>query len=96
MLVLALFRDAFEHRIKCHNGSIMKVDLLNFSYLLTLSMPGKIFSRRHFEIFFLFFPENRLRHLMPIVFFGDNLHEMSKPIFWGKIRKISSLCLLLN
>ena len=28
---------------------------------LILSMLGKIFSRSHFEIFFLFFPENRLR-----------------------------------
>ena len=27
---------------------------------LTLSTLGKIFSRRHFEIFFLFFPENRI------------------------------------
>ena len=27
---------------------------------LTLSTLSKIFSRRHFEIFFLFFPENRI------------------------------------
>ena len=27
---------------------------------LTLSTLGKIFSRQHFEIFFLFFPENRI------------------------------------
>ena len=31
----------------------------NVSYL-TLSTLGKIFSRRHIEIFFLFFPENRI------------------------------------
>ena len=28
--------------------------------ILTLSTLGKIFSRRHFEIFFLFFSENRI------------------------------------
>ena len=34
---------------------------------LTLSTLGKIFSRRHFEIFFLFFPINRIWHFMQIV-----------------------------
>ena len=49
----------------------------------TLSMLGKIFSRRH-----LFFPENKLRHGMQVcVSFGDNLHEMSKPVFWEKYRQ---------
>ena len=32
-------------------------------------------------IFFLFFPENRTWHNMQIVSIGDNLHEMSKPVF---------------
>ena len=50
-----------------------------------LSMLGKIFSRGHFEIRFLFFHENRFWHYMQIVSYGDNLHEMSKPIFWEKI-----------
>ena len=43
---------------------------------LMLCMLGKNFSRQQFEIFFLFFPENRL------TFHGDNLHEMSKPKFF--------------
>ena len=43
---------------------------------LMLGMPGKKFCRKYFEIFFLFFPENRLWHFMQI----DNLHEMSMPI----------------
>ena len=56
-----------------------------FKYLpLTLSTLGKIFSRRHFEIFFLFFTENRIWHFMQIVSLGDNLHEMSNPVFWEK------------
>ena len=33
-------------------------------------------------ICFLFFTENMIRHFMQTVFFGDNLHEMSKPVFW--------------
>ena len=32
-------------------------------------------------IFFLFSPENRIWHFMQIVSIGDNLHEMSKPVF---------------
>ena len=35
-------------------------------------------------IFFLFFPENRIWHFMQIVSIGDNLHEMSNPVFWKK------------
>ena len=35
-------------------------------------------------IFFLFFPENRIWHFMQIVSLGDNLHEMSYPVFWEK------------
>ena len=48
---------------------------------LTFNTPGKNFSRLHIEIFFLVFPEN-----------GDNLHEMSCPVFWEK--KISIINLL--
>ena len=47
-------------------------------------MMVKNFSRRHFEIIFLGFLENRFSHVMQIVSLGDNLHEMSKPIFLGK------------
>ena len=43
------------------------VVLLPFQHYLMLSTLGKIFSRWHFEIFFLFFPENRIQHLMQIV-----------------------------
>ena len=60
-----------------------------------LNMLGKIFSIWHIEIFFIFFPENRFWHFMHIVSNGDNLHEISNPVFWGKIRKILSICCLL-
>ena len=54
--------------------------------LLTLSMLGKNFSRRQIDdvFFFLFSPENRACYSMQIASWRDNLHEMSKPIFWRK------------
>ena len=48
---------------------------------LSIITLGKIFSRQHTEIFFLFFPENSIWHFMQIVSNGDNLHEMSIPVF---------------
>ena len=50
---------------------------------LMLSILGRIFSRGHIEIFFLFFPENRFGHFMHIVSNRDNLHEMQN-LFSGK------------
>ena len=41
-------------------------------------------------IFFLFFPENRIWHFMQIVSNGDNLHEMSNPVFWEKKNNVST------
>ena len=38
-------------------------------------------SRRQSDGIFLFFLENRIWHFMQIVSFGDNLHEVSDPIF---------------
>ena len=46
-------------------------------------------------IFFLFFSANRLRHFMQITSKGDNLHEISKPIFSKKYKhNVSKYCLL--
>ena len=42
--------------------------------------PREKFSSHLFVILFLFCPENRLNG----IFIEDNLHEMSKPVFWGK------------
>ena len=60
----------------------------NISWYLsqvTISMLGtlnKIF-RWYFDfIFFLFFLGNRIWHFMQTVSIGDNLHEMSNPVFW--------------
>ena len=50
------------------------------------------FSRWPNEDIFLIFLENRIWNLIQIVSYGDNLHEMSNPIFWEKERyfKMSS------
>ena len=48
-------------------------------------MLGKNFSKRHFEIFFLFSPENRISYFMQIVSTEDNLHETSNPVLWEKL-----------
>ena len=47
-------------------------------HYLTLSTQGKIFSRQHFEIFLLFFTENKIWHFMQIV--SNNLYEVSNPV----------------
>ena len=36
------------------------------------------------DVLFLFFTENRIQWFMQIVSKGDNLHEMSNPVFWEK------------
>ena len=58
----------------------------------------KIFSKRRFEIFFLIFKKTGwLRHFMHTVSLGDSVHEMSKPVFWGKtLKNMSSICRLLH
>ena len=50
---------------------------------LTLSTLGTIFSRRHFEIFFSFFQENRICTSCKL----SPLHEMSNPVFLVMKRK---------
>ena len=55
-----------------------------FRDILTLSTLGKIFSRQHFEIFFLIFPGKQDLTFMQIVSWGDTLHEMSNPVYWEK------------
>ena len=35
-------------------------------------------------ILFLFFPVNRIRHFMQIVSNGENVHEMSNPVYKEK------------
>ena len=55
---------------------------------------GKIFSRWHIEIFFLFSPENRIWHFMQIFSSGDTLHKISNPAFWKKWEKYHQFIVL--
>ena len=50
---------------------------------LTLSTLGKIFSRRYIEIFFLIFSQKTGFEIS----IGDNLHEISNPVFREKKKK---------
>ena len=70
---------------------ILRLGYWNWIYLstfcvikITLCMPDRNFSRWQFETFFLFFLENKIWHFMQIVSLGDNLHEVSDPIFFRK------------
>ena len=58
------------------------------------SMLGKIFSRLYFEMFFLFFPENRLLNFMQIISYGDNLYVISMPVFSDENKKNINLSLV--
>ena len=55
--------------------------------LLVLSMLGKIFRRRHFELFILIFSHKIGFEISCKLSHGDNLHEISKPISWEKLEK---------
>ena len=50
---------------------------------------------RHDEILFLifFFSQNTIGEFMQT---GDNLHELSNPVFWENNKKKPSICHLLN
>ena len=58
--------------------------LLSTVFTFKLRTLGKIFQQTALQIFFSFFPENRFRYFMQIVSKGDNLHDMSNPVFWEK------------
>ena len=60
---------------------VVKLTQLTFTTLHANSADDKLI------VFFIFFPENRVWHIMQIVSLGDNLQDVSNPIFLVKIRK---------
>ena len=52
----------------CTNKTIFPSDVKQHFCHLTLSMLRKNYSRRDFEIFFLFFPENKPSYFIQIVY----------------------------
>ena len=81
----ALTRDMFW----CKNTK----NIFEYSFIRTyeccLSSLGNIFSTRHIEIFFIFFPENGFWFLMQIVSSLETICMKCQNLFSGKIRKIS-------
>ena len=65
--------------------------------ILMLSILGKIFSRRHIKIFFLFFPRKQVLtfHANCLVYPVETMWMKCQVLFSGKTRKIS-FCHLLN
>ena len=55
-----------------------------FQHYLTFTTLWAFSADDKMMLFFLYFPENRIWHFMQIVSLGDNLHEMSNPVFWEK------------
>ena len=68
--------EIFTQRSKSWVNCLCRI--LTFTTLWAFSADDKMM------LFFLFFPENRIWHFMQIVSLGDNLHEMSNPVFWEK------------
>ena len=57
-------------------------------FFKSLPLSGLIQQMTNWWHFSYFSPENRIWHFMQIISSGDNLHKISKPVFWRKIRKI--------
>ena len=55
---------------------------LTFTILRANSADDKLMT------FFLYFPQNRIRHFMHI---GDILYKMSNPIFWKKKKNMENI-----
>ena len=78
-IVQSLLLAASHHLSQYNwNASVQLKKTLNLYHSLGNSADDKL------VIFFLCCQENRLWHFMQIVSIGDNLHEMSKPVFWEK------------
>ena len=80
---------------------------LRWPLLWPLPVSGLIQQTTNWWYFFVIFPRKQVLklhanclhwiwHVMQIVSFGDNLHEISKPVFWEKIRKNISIYRLLK
>ena len=77
--IINLLSAEYAHRVvKVNQYLQQQADRLTFTTLWAFSADDKMM------LFFLLFPENRVWHFMQIVSLGDNLHEMSNPVFWEK------------
>ena len=56
----------------------------NFVIGYLLPVSGKIQQTTNWRYFSKISPKNRILHVMQIASIGENLHEMSKSVFWEK------------
>ena len=77
MAMPSLIFSEKETNIVCCN----LLGALTFTTLYANSADDKLM------IFFLISPGNRIWHFIQIVSIGDNLHEMSNPVFLDKNKK---------
>ena len=91
-------KKCFPEKKKKNEENILR----NIHYLTLVLL--QMFNLYHFQgkynrwqtgDIFLFFPENRMRHFKQVVSNGDNLLEMSNPVFW-KNKKNISICHLMK
>ena len=80
----SIYTKSHSSRQNTFNNQRTDFDFKLTSYAQQLCMLGKIFSRWHFDIFFL---ENSIWQSVRIISLGDNLHEVSDPIFKEKQEK---------
>ena len=61
-----------------------KIPNLTQTKQLMLSTLDKFSADNILKYFSYFFPENRIWHFIQIISNGENLHEISNPVFWEK------------
>ena len=85
-------RHLMSHHFSYNSDSDSVTKAKAFFPPLMLSRLGKYFSRQHFEILVLCLQENRLRHFMQIVSWGQFAWNV-KAYFGGKYRQLF-ICLI--
>ena len=72
----------YKYMFGPHKGPLAHSWNTTVKHIINLYHSLGIFSRRQIDdIFLIFFPENRIWHSMQIVSLGDNLHELSYPVW---------------
>ena len=83
-------------QICCSKYPLCSPAYLSLDCFKTFCMLGKHFSKRYFEIFFLIFPRKQDLTLHENCLLRRQFAWSVRSYFLGKIRKISSVCHLLN
>ena len=76
-----------ETYVSCTEKKNKKTVVIASYIILTLTVLCANSADEKLMIFLLFFPESKIWYFIQIISVGDNLHVMSNPIFWEKLRK---------